>query len=99
MEGAQLLNCGIPSIQNTQINSTELARCTLSVSCLTDLDHCVLCVHWVSVSLERMHRTLQASERFTPNFPIISLHILAFWRSQQATTVATFTLQSDLIIR
>ena len=44
------INCGIPSIQNAQIDLAEVARCTLFVSCSTDLDCCFCgsgrCISW-----------------------------------------------------
>ena len=90
--GRYTTDCGIPSIQNAQINRTEVARCTLSVSCSTDLDYCAVFVDRVGVFLEHMHRTLRASERFTPNFPVVSV-LFACLVALVAitTTAATFT--------
>ena len=52
------INCGIPPIQNTQIDHAEEARCTLFISCLTDLDFCVVfvnqaggCISWKCLEL------------------------------------------------
>ena len=76
----------------TEIDCTEVARCTLSVCCSTEIDYCVVFIVWVGVFLEHIHRTLKASERFKPNFPDISLHfacLLAHVTS--TTTAATFT--------
>ena len=52
-------HCGTPAIQNAQIDLAEVARCTVLVSCLTDLDCCF--VDRVGVFLEHVHRTLKAS--------------------------------------
>ena len=38
--GRYTIDCGIPPIQNTKTDCPEMARCTLSVSCSTDLDYC-----------------------------------------------------------
>ena len=44
------INCGILSIQNTQTDLAEVARCTLPVSCSTGLDCCFCqsgpCISW-----------------------------------------------------
>ena len=48
-----------------QTDSAEVARCTLSVSCSSDLDYCVVLVDQVGVSLEHAQRTLKASKQFT----------------------------------
>ena len=45
-----------------------MARCTLSVSCSTDLDQCVVFVDGVCAFLEHVHRNLTASQRLSPNF-------------------------------
>ena len=76
--GRYTINCGIPSMQYTQIDRAEVARCTLSVSCSTDLNCCVADDR-VGVFLEHVHRTLKASERFTPDFPSFFFILLAFW--------------------
>ena len=69
------INCGIPSIQNKQIDRAQVAGCTLLVSCSTDLDDCVVFVdRLVDVFLEHVHRTLKASERFTAALPVVSLY-------------------------
>ena len=68
------IKCSIPPIQNAQIKLIEVARCTLLVSCLTDLDYCVVFVNRVGVFLKHVHTTLKASEWFTPDFPVISLY-------------------------
>ena len=73
------IDCWIPPIQNTQIDHAEVARCTLSVSCSTDLDHCLMFVDRVSVFLEHVHRTFKVSKRFTPNFPLVSLSLFLSW--------------------
>ena len=67
-------NDWIPPIQNTQINCAEVARCSLLVSCSTDLDYCLVFVDQVGVFLGHGHRILKASEQFTPDSPIISLY-------------------------
>ena len=61
VSGRYTINCEIPPIENSQIDRAEEARCTLSVSCLTDLDYSVVFVHWVDVFLQHVHRT---SKRF-----------------------------------
>ena len=43
--GRYTINCGIPPIQNIQIDHAEVARCTLSISSLTDLEYCVVFVN------------------------------------------------------
>ena len=82
----------MPLIQNTQIDRVEVARCTLSGSRSADLDYCVVFVDRVGVLLEHVHGTLKASERFTPNFPVVSPYfagVSAFVAS--ITTAATVT--------
>ena len=75
-----------------------MARCTLSVSCSTDLDNCVVFVGRVGVFFEHVHRTLKASERFTSNFSIVSLYIACLLSLvASTTTAAAFTLKSDSI--
>ena len=51
--GKYTIHCGFPPIQNTQLDRSEVARCTLSVSCSTDLDYCVF-VDRVGVVFEHM---------------------------------------------
>ena len=86
------INCWIPPIQNTQIDLTEEASCTLLVSCYTDLDYWVVFVNRVDVFLEHMHRTLKASERFMPNFPVISFYFACLLvLIVSTTTAATIT--------
>ena len=86
------INYGILPIQNTQIDHAEVARCTLSISCSTDLDNCVVFIDWVGVFLEHVHKILKASERFTSNFSVISLYIGCLLDLvASATIVATFT--------
>ena len=55
--GRYTIDCGILPIQNTKADRTEVASCTLSVSCLSDLDNCVVFVDGVGVFLEHVHRT------------------------------------------
>ena len=55
-----------------------MVRCTLSVSCSTDLDYGVVFVDRVGVFLEHMHRTFTATERFTPNFASFLFTFLSF---------------------
>ena len=89
--GGKKINCWIPLIQNTQINRAEVARCTLSISCLTDLDYCVVFVDRAGVYLEHVPRTLKASERFTPDLLVVSLHFpCLFALVASTTTAATF---------
>ena len=64
-----IINYSLTSIQNTQLDRAEVARCTLSVSCSIYLDYCIVFVHRVGVFLEHLHRTLEASERFTSRLP------------------------------
>ena len=46
----------------------------------------------VGVFLEHVHRTLKASERFTPNFPVVSLFIACLLVLVASTeTAATIT--------
>ena len=81
-----------PTIQNTQINSAYLARCTLSVSYSTDLDYCFVFVDKAGVFPEHVHRTLKASECLTPNFPVISFYFACLLVLVACTTAAaTFT--------
>ena len=65
-------------MKNTQINRAEVARCTLSESCSTDLDYRFF-FDWVDVFLAHVRRTLKASEGFlnqtSPSFLFISLVI------------------------
>ena len=92
MCGRFTIDCGIPPIQNTQIDHAEVARCTLSVSSLTDLDYCVAFVNWVGVFLEHVHKTLKTSELLTPNFLVVSLYIACLLVLVASTTpTATFT--------
>ena len=79
-------------MQYTQIDRAEVARCTLSVSCSTDLDCCVADDR-VGVFLEHVHRTLKASERFTPDFPSFFFILLAFWLPQQAPEPLQYLLK------
>ena len=72
--GRYTINCGIPPIQNTQIDRVEVARCTLSVSCSTNLEYRVAFVDRVGVFLEHARRTLKASKRFAPDFPVVCLY-------------------------
>ena len=46
------INHGIPPVQNTKIDHAELARCRLSVSCLTNLDYWVVLVDQGDVFIE-----------------------------------------------
>ena len=87
MCGRYTINCGIPPIQNTQIDCTEVARCTLLVSCPTDLHHCVVFVDQVGAFHEHVHRTLKASKQFMPDFPVVSLDFGCLL----TTIAATFT--------
>ena len=75
-------------MQNTQVDRTEVARCTLPVSCSTDLDYCVGCVDRVGVFLEHVHTTLKASELFTPNFAVVSLYSACLSPLVASTTTA-----------
>ena len=59
---------------NYLINRSEVARCTLTLSCSTDMDSCVVFLDRVGVFLEHVHGTLKASERFSANFPVVSLY-------------------------
>ena len=69
-----------------------MEKCTLLVSGSTDLDYCVVFADWVSVFLEHVHRTLNASERFTPNPPSLSPHFAClFILMARTNTAATFT--------
>ena len=62
------------------------------MSCSTALDNCVVFVDRVGVFLEHVHRTLKASERFTPNVPVVSLFIACLLVLVASTTTAvTFT--------
>ena len=86
------IDCEIPLNQNIQIDRTKVIARTSSVSCSTDLDDCVVFVDRVSVFLEHVHRTLKASERFTPNFPVISFHIESLLAlATSVTAAAKFT--------
>ena len=76
--GRHTINCGILQIQNTQTDHAEVARCTLAVSCLTNLAYCFVSVDWVSVFVEHVHWALKAFERFKPNCS-------AFWHSKHHT--------------
>ena len=58
--GRHTIDCVIPPIQNTQIDRAEVVRCTLLVSCSTDLDYCVVFVDRVGVFLEHVHRTFKS---------------------------------------
>ena len=88
------VNCGIPPIKNTQfIDSAEVARCTLSVGCSTDLDYCVVFVSLVSLFLENVRQTLLTSEWFMPDFPVIPLHFACLWLSQQAPPLLQHSLK------
>ena len=84
------ISCGIPSIQNTQIDLAEVARCTLLVSLLI-----AVFVNRVGVFLEHMHRTLKASERFSTNFPMVSLYFTCLLALVVSTTTAA-TITSNL---
>ena len=75
-------------MQNTQVDRTEVARCTLPVSCSTDLDYCVAFVDRVGVFLEHVHGTLKASEGFTSNFSVVSLYIARLLALVANTTTA-----------
>ena len=88
-------NCGIPPIQNTQINHAEVKRCTLLVSCSTDLDYCVVFVDWFGIFCKHVHRTLIATERFTPDLPIVSFNF-ACLLARMVSTITAATYTSDL---
>ena len=79
-------------MQNTQIDRAEVTRCTLSVSCSTDLYYCVVFVNRVGVFLEHVLKTLKASERFTPSIPVVSPYFACLLvLVASTTTAATFT--------
>ena len=67
---------GIPPMQNTQIDRTEVARCTLLVSCSTDLDYCVVSVYRVGVFFEHVHIEL---EKLISGLRQTSLSFLFIW--------------------
>ena len=85
MCGRYTINCEIAQIQNTQIDHTEVTRCTLSVGCPTDLDYCVVFVDKVSVFLEHMQKTLKASKCIPLDFTCLLAPVAS------TTNTATFT--------
>ena len=72
------INCEIPSIQNAQINLAEVARCTLLVSCSTDLDCCFCrsgrCFSWARALNFKSFWTVYS--KLPPSFLFIAL---ALW--------------------
>ena len=86
------IHCGIPPIQNTQIDRDEAARCIISVSCPTDLDDCVVVGDRVGVFLEHVHKSETASKRLTRGFPVVSLDFTCLLDlTVSTTTAATLT--------
>ena len=79
MHGRYTFDCGIPPIQNTQIDHTEVARWTLSVSCSIDLDHCLVFAHHSGVIFEHVNRTLKALKSLWQTSLSFLLILLAFW--------------------
>ena len=76
VSGRYTIYCGIQRIKITSITCIEAARCTLFVSFPTYLVYSVIFVNRVGVLLEQVHRTLKASEQFTPDFPSFLFIIL-----------------------
>ena len=75
MCGRYSIFCGISLIQ---IDSDEAARCSSSVSFLTELDYCVVFVDQVGIFLEYMLRILKASKDFMPDTLSFLFMLLAF---------------------
>ena len=91
--GRYTINCGIPPIQDTQIYRAEVAKCTLSVSCSTDLQITVLfssirCVYFLNMCI-KLKRLLNDLRQTSPSVLLILLFLLALGAS--TTTAATFT--------
>ena len=91
--------CAIPPFQNKQIDRVVVARYTALVSCLTGLDDCVVFVDRVGVFLEHMPRILKLSERFPPDFPVVSFLFCLYLKKKKncfalvasTATVAAYT--------
>ena len=81
MEGTQLI---VGSHQSKIHKSSG----KMHVSCLTDLDYCIVFVDRVGVFLENVPRTLKPSERFLTNFPVVSLYFTCFLALVASTATA-----------
>ena len=89
--GRYTIDCGIPSIQTTQNTCAEVAWCTWSASCLTDLDYCVAFVNQVGVFLEPVFRTLKLLNGLSQTSPTFLFILLPLALVASITTAATFT--------
>ena len=74
-----------------------MARCTLLVSCLTDLDYCVVFVDRVGVFPEHVHWILKASEQFTSNFSVASLCIACLLAGSKHYNRCSILIRSESI--